>query len=692
MIQTYKTGQQTALYEILDEIHAPDSATAQCYIDTLYIPKQNSYFEFVYKCRFSSTTQGPYQYPRLFAACDGLYGDTGLFGGASYVLDYEADKLLIKLNGMTNWWQNSGILPDDVNIHTVIAGWNMFYYDGTKIGNFSYSWNSGNTNVSMKINTHDTTSEAGHYNIYGFNIYEGTYGSGTKVMELVPAKRMSDNAVGMYDKISDTFYASSGVDAFVATSKSTPEYIYDNVNENNYVNDILLHKQGVLAHKYEVLDYVSCTQSQYFDTDIYAQQGISVEMTCKMTSRPGNTRLFSTHDPRDYSGQNWAFASGCWGLQFEGNTMCIKMLGNNNGISSFAMTSVNYSSVSGHKYLYDLSCNGIFNIYEPSDNSLWYTFECTAGTDTTKVSQTTIRMFGREAAEQSEWFYGDVYDVKIKNNGTTIRHYIPVKRLSDNAIGFYDTDNNEFYQSSTSTQFSGTSKSTPEYIDEITTQTFHINRIYHNGQVYWGGEITQQAIYEVLDEIHATSNPAYILTDYSPIQDTIIEVKYKVNGNYVNNHNERIFSTYPSLWYDAYTVDANYASQGLEVKFPNPPSTSGWFHNLATRDTTSSHILRVAMNECYYDGTLVATGNGAFEPSSSSIIIESVATQSSNDQGYYNLYYFNIYENNTTVRQYVPVRRISDDEIGFYDYVNQDFIAVNGTFAYTSKSTPEYIY
>ena len=462
---------------------------------------------------------------------------------------------------------------------------------------------------------------------------------------------------------------------------------------------IKTYKSGQQTALYEVLDYI-ITSAEKLDTDVNAKNGITVEADIMLTSPYYlvYNRLFSTNDPTDYSGQNGAYASGVWGLQFENRQLCIKPLGFSD---NFYMINIYYNDLQNNRYKYNLSCAGILNIYN-YDGTLKLSADCSSVTDPNKVSQTYISFFCRDITAPHEFTHCRCYDLKIYDNGTLIRHYIPVKRLSDNIIGFYEIITETFLTSVTSTDFTGTSKSIPEYIDESSRTTKYvndiiingtqINRIYLNGEVYWGGEITQQALYEVLDEIHATSNPAYILTDYSPVQDTIIEVKYKVNGNYVNNHNERIFSTYPSAWNDACTVDANYSSQGLAVKFPNPPSSSGWFNNLATRDTTSSHILRVAMNECYYDGTLVATGNGTFEPSSSSIIIESVATQSSNDQGYYNLYYFNIYENNTTVRQYVPVRRISDDEIGFYDYVNQDFIAVNGTFAYTSKSTPEYIY
>ncbi|MEE3490353.1 MAG: hypothetical protein VZR10_05765, partial [Methanobrevibacter sp.] len=58
----------------------------------------------------------------------------------------------------------------------------------------------------------------------------------------------------------------------------------------------------------------------------------------------------------------------------------------------------------------------------------------------------------------------NMYYFKIYNNDELVRDYIPVKRLSDNICGMYDKVNDIFYSSSNSTQFIGTSKSTPEYI------------------------------------------------------------------------------------------------------------------------------------------------------------------------------------------------------------------------------------
>lgn len=56
------------------------------------------------------------------------------------------------------------------------------------------------------------TSATAHFDIK----YIALYNSTTKVRELIPAKRKSDNAVGMYDKITNTFYTATTGVAFAA--------------------------------------------------------------------------------------------------------------------------------------------------------------------------------------------------------------------------------------------------------------------------------------------------------------------------------------------------------------------------------------------------------------------------------------------------------------------------------------------
>lgn len=259
---------------------------------------------------------------------------------------------------------------------------------------------------------------------------------------------------------------------------------------------IRIYKQGTQTPIYEILDYITTNRQQVLDSDIQAKSSIKVEMITTLTSRYGNVRLFSTHDPRDYSSQNWAFASGAWGLQFEGNQMCIKPLGTSaNDISSFEMLNYYFSNVQNKKYKYLLNCSGLLEIYD-ANGVRQFTADCSAKTDLNKVSQTTIRFFGREMQERTEWMNGNTYDIKIYDGNDLVRHYVPVKRLSDDAIGFYETETETFLTSASGTSFRGTSKSTPDYIYETTGGELFINRIMCNGtqlnsilcndQSYWG--------------------------------------------------------------------------------------------------------------------------------------------------------------------------------------------------------------
>jgi hypothetical protein len=63
--------------------------------------------------------------------------------------------------------------------------------------------------------------------------------------------------------------------------------------------------------------------------------------------------------------------------------------------------------------------------------------------------------------EQGYYYY---YYVKIWDGETLVRNYVPAKRLADNVYGFYDTVNSTFNPSIGDNGFTGTSKSTPEYI------------------------------------------------------------------------------------------------------------------------------------------------------------------------------------------------------------------------------------
>lgn len=91
--------------------------------------------------------------------------------------------------------------------------------------------------VSQTFNANAFTAKS---TVYLFSVHAGgnyantsmklyscqIYDNGTMKRDYVPAKRMSDGAVGLYDKVEEKFYANAGTGAFAAGAE-TGEYLYD---------------------------------------------------------------------------------------------------------------------------------------------------------------------------------------------------------------------------------------------------------------------------------------------------------------------------------------------------------------------------------------------------------------------------------------------------------------------------------
>ena len=251
--------------------------------------------------------------------------------------------------------------------------------------------------------------------------------------------------------------------------------------------------------KYEVLDYIITPSCSEVNTEVLVDGSTVVEMTCMIRRRSYNSpRFFSSNDTNtDIPG--WK-EPGTWGLQFEdsGNTLSIKVLGNTILSDPVIRTNITYNDLSGNKYRYNLTAAGILNIYDTSDN-VYKSYDVTQYTDLSYASSTPIKLFHRYASHEYINNATYVYDVKIWQNNELIRHYIPVKRLSDDVYGLYDLENETFHPNEISGySFTGVSKATPEYIDGQQTGTLyvndiiinntHINRIYNKGTIYWGGD------------------------------------------------------------------------------------------------------------------------------------------------------------------------------------------------------------
>ena len=251
---------------------------------------------------------------------------------------------------------------------------------------------------------------------------------------------------------------------------------------------------------YEILDYIITPSSPEVNTDVLVDGTTVVEMTCMLRNRAyGNARFFSSNDTNtDIPGWN---QPGTWGLQFEdsGLNLSIKMLGADYSRLSDAVvarTGITYNDLNNKKLRYNLTAAGILTIFN-TDDTVFRSCDVTTETDTSVTSSTPIKLFHRYLQHESINNETYVYDIKIWKNDVLIRHYLPVKRLSDNTYGLYDIVNNTFHSNEISGySFTGASKSEKEYIYSLQTQYVndivingtHINKIYNKGDIYWGNE------------------------------------------------------------------------------------------------------------------------------------------------------------------------------------------------------------
>lgn len=246
-------------------------------------------------------------------------------------------------------------------------------------------------------------------------------------------------------------------------------------------------------HKYEVLDYITTPNKNYYiNTGVEVDSTNVIEMTCEITNDIlGAPRFFSSGNPNNRSA--WT-SPQTWEMLFDDSNVRIKPLGQSGGHTS---TNLYCSSFINKKLRYNINAIGVLNIYDENDD-LYASYDASANANPSYSSLFPVLLFKR-TSDSWEYFneYSKIYSVKMWKSNNLVRDYVPVKRLSDNKYGLYDLINDQFYASDGTNQFTGVSKSTPEYIDETLDTVYvndiiingdHINRIYLNGEVYWGGE------------------------------------------------------------------------------------------------------------------------------------------------------------------------------------------------------------
>lgn len=471
MIQKVDIGQPTHLYEILDYI----TVTERCKIDTNENVDYNTIVEIT--ADVAVQTSGS---KRLFSTYASGYswnspqtwgietsnkiwfyplGYSGCFDAGVQSSAFQGQKLRYKATA-------SGYLTVYDTSDNIVITQDVSQYTSSSL-----------TAQNIRLFAFSTVSE---YLAYGSKIYSVKIWQGnTLTHDYIPVKRMSDNECGLYDNVDQTFHPNevSGY-SFLGTSKQIPEYIDEQQTGTLYVNDIVKSGVAQTLHVYEILDYITVPSQSCIDTGLKADYNTIVEMKANIPSlqSSGAPRLFSTKDSA------WN-SSGTWGLSIENRKKIVVFP---LGYSGNKRT--NYDLQPNISYTFRLEASGMYYLLD-DNNDVLYSYDCTQYTTQSTVSDTNIQLFFFRDSHEYLTSGTKIYSCKVWNSTNLIRDYIPVKRLSDNVYGLYDNVNNTFHPNEVSGyDFSGVSKQTPEYIDGTVLSTIHVNKIYKNGTIYWGGD------------------------------------------------------------------------------------------------------------------------------------------------------------------------------------------------------------
>lgn len=255
----------------------------------------------------------------------------------------------------------------------------------------------GSTSVSLSYNSMPTTSlvlfagrtsnntpySYGHYRCSLFRITD----SDGVVMELLPYRRDSDGAVGLFDSISGKFYI----------SESEP-----------------LIAGGVLTDDYELVEYVTFDGTVVFDTGVYGNNETYIDVLFKRTNTSAAHYLFGCSAGNRLTG--YLTSSGYWRY--------------GTGYPTF---NTNNTSLT----------KAIVTPTKTTVGSNTRTFSTSAFT-----TAFTMPLGGHKPAsgEATPSYKGYVYYFVMRHGDEVVVDWLPCKRLSDGVEGFWDCVTNTFIE------------------------------------------------------------------------------------------------------------------------------------------------------------------------------------------------------------------------------------------------------
>ena len=505
--------------------------------------------------------------------------------------------------------------------------------------------------------------------------------------------------VDVYEKSSDKWYKLNNLSAY-------EEYgVYDSTTATTYYNGKLTI-DGDYEYQYSGSSwvnvgeisgstYLECiertsTYNGYMPLGEYFTENTVIQMGFQMTQAKGNAIIgdYGSNDNDD-----WRVF-----LNYDSTV--------NNWLVYDFINSRNYSNTGDWSKRFNIE---IGNYYIKDLYTGNYLINTASKTGFSRPNQMYLfHMEGRQSTNNID--YGKIYSVKIYQNDTLVKDYVPWTDGNGN-YGLYDNVSSSVTQSIGSmTGATGGTIEYPIYYDDIQDPpnnlsfssmteaeeyecpwvgmhaTIDGDRYIFSGDSQSGYEWVYNPSrlpvgYTEVEYIeNVTPNKAYIDTGFKPNQNTKVFADFQ----YVTtNTHPRCFGCGP--WNGlAYELNAEngITSNGVwNWKFGD---TSGWLTTGVHTDF-NRHTAIIDSGKLYLDDVVIgSTTVTTFQLTDSIglfgfIVNGSQGGTSAGEYMFGKFYSFKVYDNGTLTRDLVPAKRDSDDKYGMYDIVNDVFyVSPNG--------------
>ena len=143
--------------------------------------------------------------------------------------------------------KNTGARINDTKIHTIDKNKNLVYLDGTLVYTHG-AWSGDPAPYNSRVGAIKTATNmsCGRNRIYRYTEYD----DGVLAADLIPCKRLSDNVIGMYDLVNESFRTNEGTGVYTAGAAPSLE------NTNQKVSEIESDLNGVIADVTDIKDSV----------------------------------------------------------------------------------------------------------------------------------------------------------------------------------------------------------------------------------------------------------------------------------------------------------------------------------------------------------------------------------------------------------------------------------------------------